>query len=259
MSLRPVRSPKTIHRLLILDDDEIMRELLHMLLSHEGYEVTLATSGETALRALKDSSAFDLVLTDLHMPGLEGQELAKALRSAMSKQTLLFGMSGTAAAPEILADLDAFLPKPFEIQLFWDAIEAASAPKVRAEELAQVTDAAHFEPSQNMITPLDSKIFHSLTKMVSAAQLSQLFAMALADIAKRHERIEAAAAAGDLDSAQREAHAIKGSCGMIGAAEIQALAASIEEAPTLNTSAVAEIPAACLRLKHVLETKFQAV
>lgn len=105
-----------------------------------------------------------------------------------------------------------------------------------------------------MTAPLDLTIFASLTKMISSAQLGQLFAMALADIAKRHERMQAAAAAGDLSSAQREAHAIKGACGMIGAAEIQALAASIEDGTTLNTSALAEIPAACVRLKRMLES-----
>jgi CheY-like chemotaxis protein len=252
-------STSSIHRLLVLDDDEIMRELLQLLLSLEGYDVTLVTSGQAALRALKDEPPFDLVLTDLQMPGLEGEALAHALRAAMPEDSLLFGMSGAEPTAEVLAELDAFLPKPFEIQLFWDAIARACAPKVSAEEPAQVTDAAYFDTSPKMITPLDPNVFHSLAKMVSAAQLSQLFAMALADIAKRHERIEAAAAAGDLHSAQREAHAIKGSCGMIGASEIQALAASIEDAPTLNTSAVAEIPAACLRLRHALENTLPAV
>lgn len=106
------------------------------------------------------------------------------------------------------------------------------------------------------LKPLDEEIFDSLAKMISSSQLRELFAMALKDIGKRHTRMVEAAAAEDLQAVQHEAHAMKGSCGMLGASELQTLAATIEEAPTVHTSAIVEIPQACIRLQRMLDSKF---
>lgn len=253
----PLTDP--VQHILVLDDDELMRDLLETLLSIEGYLVTLAQDGNEALLWLRAGAPFDAVLTDLNMPGLEGRDLVEALRSSMPSRGVLIGMSGSAPKPEIRAILDAFLPKPFQVQLLRDAIGNAPKGKNHSEQTTLASEAAHTGTSDMAVEPLDDTIFNSLNKMISSAQLGQLFSMALADIAKRHQRIEVAAGAGDLPSAQREAHAIKGSCGMIGAAEIQSLAAAIEDGPTFNVFAISEIPAACLRLKRMLETKLQTV
>ncbi len=62
-------------RILVVDDELSMREFLSILLEREGYEVTVADSAEEALR-LMDTALFDLVLSDVNMPGLSGIELA---------------------------------------------------------------------------------------------------------------------------------------------------------------------------------------
>lgn len=114
-------SPRDVHHVLILDDDEILRDLLQALLTAEGFHVTLAASGNAALRLLGGES-FDLVLTDLHMPGLEGAELARQLRRAIPEESLLVGMSSTEPEKDLDLLLDSFLLKPFDIQLLRDAI-----------------------------------------------------------------------------------------------------------------------------------------
>lgn len=70
------RAPR-LFRLLIVDDMEAMRLALKECLSLQGYEVVSASSGEEALEFLR-SQRFDLLLTDLAMPGLSGMELAEA-------------------------------------------------------------------------------------------------------------------------------------------------------------------------------------
>ena len=65
--------------ILVVDDDPALLHSLKEILEAEGYEVTTAADGESGLRCLKEQ-AFDLVLSDLALPGLDGMELLKYLR-----------------------------------------------------------------------------------------------------------------------------------------------------------------------------------
>ena len=64
--------------ILVVDDDPALLQSLKEILEAEGYEVTTAADGESGLRCLKEQ-AFDLVLSDLALPGLDGMELLKYL------------------------------------------------------------------------------------------------------------------------------------------------------------------------------------
>jgi CheY-like chemotaxis protein len=65
--------------LLVVDDEEIMREILEALLTREGYEVKLASSGEEGLE-LARALPFDAALVDIMMPGINGIETLDELR-----------------------------------------------------------------------------------------------------------------------------------------------------------------------------------
>ena len=245
--------------LLVIDDDEVFRGLLHALLTAEGYTLTLAASGDEALQLLRGGHRFDLILSDIQMPELEGDALATTLRQTMPPGALLIGMSASEPPPGTQKLFDSFLLKPFQVQLLRDAIDEAETRKRAGDHQTQHQRLLDAAVPCSLMTPLDNKIFHSLLAMISASKLRELFAMALIDIGKRHKRIEEAAAGGDLITVQREAHAIKGSCGMIGAKELHHLAASIEDGTTLNTSAIEEIPRACDRLQRMLDTQLHTV
>ncbi len=64
----------TRKNILVVDDEKSQREILEMILASEGYNITTASSGEAALKMLKERR-FDLVLTDLKMTGMDGIEL----------------------------------------------------------------------------------------------------------------------------------------------------------------------------------------
>ena len=64
--------------ILVVDDEKSQREILEMILSGEGYDVTTASSGEAALKFAKERR-FDLALTDLKMTGMDGIELLQHL------------------------------------------------------------------------------------------------------------------------------------------------------------------------------------
>src|SRR5262245_50033301 len=66
-------------KLLVIDDDQLMRKLLSRVLTGKGYEATVAQDGAHA-RELFARDAFDLVLTDVHMPKVDGIAVLKQIR-----------------------------------------------------------------------------------------------------------------------------------------------------------------------------------
>jgi DNA-binding NtrC family response regulator len=73
------------NRILVVDDEDIIRESLSYILNKEGYEVTSAENGKVAFEHLKENS-FDLVITDLEMPEMKGTELLEKI-TKMNIQT----------------------------------------------------------------------------------------------------------------------------------------------------------------------------
>ena len=105
---------------LVVDDDADIRFMLRRALSHAGYRVELAASGEEALVTLgRLNGQVDLVLTDVMMPGIGGRELAERVRGAHPSARILFtsGYAENAIAHHgVLADGVQFLPKPYTLQ-----------------------------------------------------------------------------------------------------------------------------------------------
>jgi two-component system phosphate regulon response regulator OmpR len=79
--------------LLVVDDDERLRSLLHRYLTSNGYRVTAAAHAADA-RALMKSMAFDLLVLDVMMPGESGFELTKALRGHSQVPILILTAKG---------------------------------------------------------------------------------------------------------------------------------------------------------------------
>jgi CheY-like chemotaxis protein len=104
---------------LVVDDDPVVRKVLHRTLERAGYVVVLASDGLRALHLLEDNETLDLLITDVLMPGLDGRELVQALRRDPRFQQLpMIIMSATVGIREIqrLLELGAsrFLAKPLD-------------------------------------------------------------------------------------------------------------------------------------------------
>ena len=90
----PAASSRPVHRILLVDDSKMNLMVLKALLKKTGdYETTLAMDGQEALKALEEAGAkpYDLVLTDMWMPNLDGEGLVKDIRanSALSSLRVL--------------------------------------------------------------------------------------------------------------------------------------------------------------------------
>lgn len=246
-------------QVLIVDDDPVMGELLDALLSVEGYRVTRAQSGEEALQvARKGTPRPDIILCDIQMPGMRGDELAKTLAASRADGTLpassvILAMSGSSPGADELQSFDGLLRKPFSVADFTQAVkrartQTASRIPAEAEQLLADKTSARFPP-------LDNKIFEQLKSKVGSNLLRQMYEMTLEDVRTRLERIADAAEHGDEPAVRHEAHTIKGSCGMVGALELQALAAATEGGSPVDTSALADFDSACKRLQRMLNER----
>lgn len=105
-------------KILIVDDELSMREFLAILLEREGYDVSVAGHAEEALR-LMDASLFDLVLSDVNMPGLTGIELLSRIRQRSPETGVLMITAFSAAEQAVEAmKLGAYdyIAKPFKIE-----------------------------------------------------------------------------------------------------------------------------------------------
>ena len=104
--------------ILIVDDEQSMREFLAILLEREGYLVTMADTAESALELLQAGS-FALVISDVNMPGLSGIDLLRSIRNAgISVAVLLVTAYSTAEKAVEAMKLGAYdyIAKPFKVE-----------------------------------------------------------------------------------------------------------------------------------------------
>ncbi|MDQ3651604.1 MAG: sigma-54 dependent transcriptional regulator [Acidobacteriota bacterium] len=115
--------------ILVVDDEKSQRDILEMILSGEGYDVTPASSGEAALRIAKERR-FDLALTDLKMTGMDGVELLQRLLAYDSSiiVILLTAHGSIDSAKEALRrGAFEYLEKPYERDALLETIKRALA------------------------------------------------------------------------------------------------------------------------------------
>jgi two-component system response regulator AtoC len=116
-------------RILIVDDEEEMALLLKTSLSRltNGHQVETAGSGEEALTKMA-GQAFDLVITDLRMPGMDGLELIERVQACYPSTRLVLITACGNAEIESRAHrlgLQGYLTKPFARQRMLDTVRAA--------------------------------------------------------------------------------------------------------------------------------------
>lgn len=102
-------------RILVVDDEEIVGESCKRILEEDGYEVETALSGEEALRKMKENP-YDIVLTDLKMPGMDGMEVLKTIRKDYP-DTIVIMITGFATVETAVESMKLgafdYIPKPF--------------------------------------------------------------------------------------------------------------------------------------------------
>lgn len=116
-------------RILVVDDDDDVREVLGYILRSEGHEVEEAVDGIDALEHLRSGSSPSLILLDLMMPRLDGEDFVREMRKdCRFAGTPVFIISGHDAASQKAAELEVAgcLVKPVELQRVLAAVRSVA-------------------------------------------------------------------------------------------------------------------------------------
>jgi two-component system response regulator PilR (NtrC family) len=151
MAALPTRGSEVIMaKILILDDDKGMREFLEIMLTREGYDVTCAFDGEKALNLCR-KAPFDLILTDLKMPKMDGIEFLKQVKDVCPEVLVILMTayaSGETAVSAMKEGAYDYIEKDFDIEdlttLIREALNKKGIKKDDAQFIKEVEDAVCF-------------------------------------------------------------------------------------------------------------------
>jgi CheY-like chemotaxis protein/HPt (histidine-containing phosphotransfer) domain-containing protein len=215
-------------RVLLIDDDPILLNVLAMMLEMDGFSVACAEDGRQAMEMI-GASAPELILMDTQLPGLSGLELVEAIRGACGVR--LIAISGSEIEPELRAATDGFLLKPFGVDallalLAEDATRtegggtgdstAGAAVRNGAEPVAEVVPVVKVEPEAATGDLIDPAVLGNLRGMMPAPAVREIYVAVAADLKTRLAALDAAMQARDGREVARIAHTIKGGCAMVG-------------------------------------------
>ncbi len=130
--------PAVEPRVLLVDDEDGVRDVLTAILARDGFVVRSAASAEAALEMVADAS-FDVLLTDIVLPGMSGAELASHVRGRDPRTRVLFmsGFTGDAVFEDPdLGEAPAFIQKPFGSRALLDRLRSLLADSASPAEMS---------------------------------------------------------------------------------------------------------------------------
>jgi CheY-like chemotaxis protein len=137
-------------KVLVVDDDPAVRKSIDRVLTGKGYAVITAENGEEAMRKLNEEK-YDLVYTDIRMPGMSGLEVAEQVkaRKPWTPVVIITGYGTDAAqARAKAAGVSSFVHKPLSPEMIEDsARDALAAPAPQVLALPAATEAPQAEPA----------------------------------------------------------------------------------------------------------------
>jgi DNA-binding NtrC family response regulator len=156
-------------RVLVVEDEEIIRDVLLKTLDEEGYHVDAVETGEDALKAL-DSQLYDLVLLDLNLPGMHGLNVLAAAPSIQTDAQFIvmtaFGTVDTAVEAMKLGAYD-YINKPFRTEELLLTLERAREEAALRREVAQLRRQAGDGPRSRIVgkTPPVQRMFDMIERV----------------------------------------------------------------------------------------------
>src|SRR5512142_1828005 len=157
-------------KILVVDDEDMIRDLCYHILSAEGYQVTTVSNGAAALEAL-ERTPVDLLITDIKMPGIDGLELFERIKVRnLDLVTIFITGHGTldTAIESLMRGVDGFVLKPFtQEELLSAATRAIRGSRLKKENIRLKALIPLFEISKLLVTEIDlAHLFKIITEVL---------------------------------------------------------------------------------------------
>jgi signal transduction histidine kinase/HPt (histidine-containing phosphotransfer) domain-containing protein len=219
----PSSEPGQALSILVVEDVALNREVVSGLLQRDGHQVWLAEDGEQALTQCS-VQPFDLILLDVHLPGISGVEVCKLIRSTAgpNRHSRIFALTAS-VQPALVrgyldAGMDGILAKPLKLEALRQALAGQSA----------MPAAPHDDEA------MDWPLLHTHRTLLGEQKLLGLLAVLRDSILQHREAITEAIEAGDCTEVAHLAHRLAGSSDSLGFRALANVLRALEEAAMVN-------------------------
>jgi PAS domain S-box-containing protein len=260
-------------RILVVEDNAVNQKVAVRMLERLGYRADVAANGLEAVEALS-RIPYRAVLMDVQMPEMDGYEATAEIRRreaahawrGEAQSTPIIAMTANAMQGDrekaLAAGMDDYVAKPAKPA----ELEAVLARWIRrADEASSDTEKSTDDAPLPVDgdEPLDRSVLASLRELQEEGEpdlLGELAALFLVDVPNQLETLRQALEAGDISSARRVAHTLKGSCGNMGAKRMATICAELQDVGdssdlTLAATLVKHLQAEFVRVRHALEAE----
>jgi signal transduction histidine kinase/HPt (histidine-containing phosphotransfer) domain-containing protein len=216
--------------ILVVEDVALNREVVSGLLERDGHRVSLAEDAEQALLLCRTQS-FEVILLDVHLPGLSGVELCRLIRSTPgpNRHSRIFALTASVQPALVRGYLDAgmqgILAKPLKLESLRQAL-AGESPMAAPEMDTQVKG-----------SPLmDWQLLQTHRTLLGEQKLQGLLAVLRDSVAQHRVALTEAIEAGDCTEVAHLAHRLAGSSDSLGFRALAEVLRALEEAALSNDS-----------------------
>lgn len=218
-------------KILVVDDDDLNRRMMQILLTREGHDVALAANGMDAVDAVKYQK-FDIVFMDLQMPVVDGVEASRRIREWENGASHTFIVALTASYfPEeghLLFDagIDNYIAKPFEVEHIQRMLTYLSRTKTMQVIPVQFNSIPDSLPVSSDVLDIQKG-----TQRVGgdSETYKELLTDFILELSKRIQTLEQYGLVRDLKALSREAHNLKGVASNLGALEMAECASKLDK------------------------------
>jgi CheY-like chemotaxis protein/HPt (histidine-containing phosphotransfer) domain-containing protein len=233
MSEQPVTNMAASLSILVVDDDELNRQMMRLILKREGHLAECVTNGAEALAAVK-SRRFDMILMDLQMPVMDGIEASRRIREWENGDGHSFIVALTASyLPEKGAELfeagiDNYLSKPFEVAHLRNMLQHTLENR-KSDSFSEMGAPSSEFPASDVELDLQVGI-HRVGG--DSAVYNDLLSDFIGELPDKLERLWSYYRDRDGDGLFRAAHNLKGVSASLGALQMSAQAQRLEKQVT---------------------------